>query len=208
MLNCPYNNSCIKPSCDLSCGEFSEFEHWFNRCGLTITNPALRSSVQKINEADNLIKCAESDVNTDSSYIHLSIYSGPQAQQMADLTSYVAICKYCRNIGFYNGVYKLNFSQYIEEIKKSWNNRYNDEKLEDMKLWIRSSKYLIICNLGLVRFGDFESQTLLTLFQERYEQNKFTILVLEKGKFGLPGKADSLFYSKLKKEITSRGVRL
>ena len=207
MLGCPYNNSCIKPSCDLSCGDFSEFEHWANRCGLTITNPALTASESKIKEADQLIQSAKQDIDIDSSYIHISVYSGEKAQLMADLTSYVAICKYCRNIGFYNGVYKLNFSQYLDEIKKSWNTRSN-EKLDDMKIWIASSKYLIICNLGLVRFGDFESQTLLSIFQERYDQEKYTTLILEKGKFSLPGKSDSLFYSKLKKEITSRGVRL
>ena len=207
MIGCPYNNSCIKPTCDLSCSEFSEFEHWSNRCGLTMANPAISAQFEKISEVDKLIQSAKNDVDSDSSYIHIGVYSGEKAQLVADLTSYVVICKYCRNIGFYNGVYKLNFSQYLEEIKKSWNTRVN-EKLDDMKIWIKSSRYLIISNLGLVRFGDFESQTLLSIFQERYDREKYTILVLEKGKFSLPGKSDSLFYSKLKKEITSRGVRI
>lgn len=207
MIGCPYNNTCIKATCDLACSEFSEFEHWSNRCGLSITNPALRVSQDKILEADSLLQEAQLDFKDTSNYIHISVYSGEKAPLMADLTSYVAICKYCRNIGFYNGVYKLNFSQYLDEIKKSWNTRNND-KLDDIKIWIKSSKYLIIYNMGLVRFGDFESQTLLSIFQERYDQEKYTILILEKGKFSLPGKSDSLFYSKLKKEITSRGVQI
>ena len=207
MIGRPYNNTCIKPICDLACSEFSEFEHWSNRCGLTITNPALRANQTKILEADSLIQSARQDIHNDSNYIHISVYSGDKSQFMADLTSYVAICKYCRNIGFYNGVYKLNFSQYLDEIKKSWNTR-NNSKLDDIKIWIKSSKYLVICNMGLVRFGDFESQTLLSIFQERYDQEKYTILILEKGKFSLPGKSDSLFYAKLKKEIASRGVKI
>ena len=207
MLGCPYNNTCIKPNCDLACSEFSEFEHWANRCDLNIANPALRVSQSKILEADKLIQLAKLEAPLESNYIHISVYSGDKAQLMADLISYVAICKYCKNIGFYNGVYKLNFSQYLEEIKKSWNTRNND-KLDDIRIWIRSSKYLVIYNMSLVRFGDFESQTLLSIFQERYDQAKYTIVVLEKGKFSLPGKSDSLFYSKLKKEITSRGVKL
>lgn len=179
-----------------------------NRCGLSITNPALKASKEQIQLAEHLLKKAREDDSIDSNYIHISVHSDEKPQYVADLTSYVAICKYCRNSGFYNGVYKLNFAQYLEEIKKSWNNRYNAEVLEDIKIWVNSAKYLVICNLGLVRFGDFESQTLLSLFQERYDQDKYTIVILEKGKYNLPGKSDSIFYAKLKKEITSRGVRI
>ena len=105
-------------------------------------------------------------------------------------------------------MYKLNFSQYLDETKKSWNTRYNSEHLEDVNIWINSSKYLVISNLGLIRFGDFESQTLLALLQQRYDTDKYTYVFLEKGKYSLLGKSDSLFYSKLKQEFKSRGVNI
>lgn len=208
MLNCPFNNSCIKSSCDYSCSEFSEIIHWMNRCDLTIANPSVRASRDQILSAEKIIQQAVKDTDLDSSYMHISVYCGGKSQFFADLTTYVCICKYCRNIGFYNGTYKLNFSSYLEEIKKSWNSRNNSDSLEDIKLWINSARYLIITNLGLVRFGDFESQTLLSIFQDRYDQNKYTMLFLEKEKFILPGKQDSVFYAKLKNEISIRGVRV
>lgn len=208
MKNCPYNNTCIKYRCDFACKSYAEFEHWANRCSITLLNPLFLSGKDKISQASRIIRKAESDDISRSSYLHLGIYSGDKSQLTADLIAYLAILRYCQGSGLYHGVYKLNFSQYLDEIKKSWNTKSNSEKLEDIKIWIRSSKCLVICNLGLVRFGDFESQTLLSIFQERYDQEKYTIVVLDGGKLSLPGKADSVFYQKLKNEIALRGVRV
>ena len=190
----------------MSCSEFAELEHWMNRCNISLNSPMFSADVSKIKIADDLIKAAHADEGlTNSNYIHLSVYRGDSTPLMADLTSYVAICRYCRNIGFYNGVYKLNFSKYLDEIKKTWSTRHDSYTLEDMKIWVQSSKYLIIYNLGLVRFGDFESQTLLSILQDRYAVDKNTIFILEKGNSGLPGKPDSVFYNKLKREVNLRG---
>lgn len=207
MQNCPYNNTCTKRTCDLACRKFAEFEHWSRRCGFSVKNAVIRASIKELEQADNVLQASMHDEdNYNSNYRHISVCKDAKSQYAADLISYVAICKYCKDIGFYHGVYKLNFSQYLETVKASWNSREPLQELEDMKMWIASAKYLIIYNMGLVRFGDFESQTLLTIFQERYADNNYTILVLEKGDYSLPGKVDSLFYKKLKSEITSRGV--
>ena len=206
MLKCPYNNSCIKAECDLACSEFSEFTHWCNRCNISLSSPAISASFEKIKLADDLIKQAHDDEYLEgSNYIHLSVYRGDNNPLMSDLVSYIAICKYCEHKGFYNGVYKLNFSKYIDEIKKSWTTRQDSIDLENMKIWIQSSNYLVVYNLGLVRFGDFESQTLLTILQDRYDIEKHTIFIMEKGKSALLGKPDSMFYAKLKREVNLRG---
>ena len=208
MNNCLYNNSCIRFKCDLACKPYTEFEHWFNRCGLTTKNPLFLADQSKYEVCNELLKSAELDLRDESNYMHIGVYSGPNAQLVADLTTYLAIIRYCLGCGLYNGVYRLNFSEYLDEIKSSWNNRSNTTSLDNMKIWIKSSKCVIIYNLGLVRFGDFESQTLLSIFQERYDQEKYTIVVLENGKLSLPGKHDSMFYQKLKNEISARGVRV
>jgi hypothetical protein len=137
---------------------------------------------------------------------NIEVFKHSYPLQYADIVSYVAICKYCKNRGLYNGVYKLNFSKYLDEIKQNWNTRANDQKLNDIKIWIESSSYLIIYNLGLVRFGDFESQILLSILQDRIHSK--TAVILEPGKYGLLGKPDSIFFSKLKTEFVSRGVDL
>ena len=208
MKNCPYNNTCIRFKCDRSCKVYTEFEHWSNRCNLTIKNSLFRVDKSKIIRASQLLIAAENDKSSDSNYIHIGVYSGQDSQLIGDLATYLAILKYCSGTGFYNGVYRLNFQNYLDEIKSSWDTRYDSPLLGDMKIWIQSCKCLVIYNLGLIRFGDFESQTLLSIFQERYDETKTTIVVLEGGKFCLPGRNASIFYQKLKNEISSRGVRL
>lgn len=208
MINCPYTNTCTKFRCDFSCKEFSEFEHWMNRCDLSLSNPVTSASSELIEEAEVYINRSLKDFTFDSSYSNLGVVQVPKPAYFADLISYVLILKYCKNIGFYNGAYKLNYASYLDEIKKGWSSRNSSESLEDINIWIQSSKFLVIYNLGLVRFGDFESQTLLSILQNRYGDDKYTIIVLEKGAYCLPGKNDSIFYSKLKKEITSRGAKV
>jgi len=208
MLNCPYTSSCKRLICDFSCKVFAEYSHWTNRCKISLNNPAIKASLDQISLADTLIKKAAEDNLPESSFTTMSVYSGNKPLLIADLVTYLAITRYCKDAGFYNGTYKLDFADYLDETKKSWNNRYNATDLEDMKIWIRSSKYLIITNLGLVKFGDFESQLLLSILQERYEPERYTIIVLDKGRFALPGKQESMFYSKLRNELKLRGVKL
>lgn len=209
MHNCPFNNSCIKAMCDMSCSTRSEFEHWLNRCDIRLTNPVLCASRSEVNTAARVLDATQSakDIrNRDSA--NIGVLSTRNPQYMADLVAYVAISKYCQTNGFYNGVYKLNFSKYLDDIKESWNHRSDSTKLEDKKNWIQSARFLVITNLGFVRFGDFESQTLLNIFQDRYDSDKYTIVVLENERHSLPGKNDSLFYHKLKDELENRSVRL
>ena len=206
---CPFNNSCIKTVCDMSCAQRSEIEHWMNRCGIKLTNPSIQANRREINTAARVLDATQEAAKIrNSGFANIGVLSTKNAQYMADLVAYVAICKYCQTNGFYNGVYKLNFSKYLEDIKSSWNNRSDSTSLEDVKNWINSARFLIITNLGFVRFGDFESQTLLNIFQDRYDSDKFTIVVLEDSKYSLPGKSDSLFYNKLKNELENRSVRL
>lgn len=208
MKNCPYNNSCIRLRCDRSCKTYTEFEHWANRCGLTVKSPIFCAEQSKIEIASEILKKAQNDALPNSNYLHLGVYSGSDFQVIGDLITYLAIVKYCSGAGLYNGVYRLNFSQYLEETKNSWDRSYDTSFLDDIKIWLRTCRCLIIFNLSLIRFGDFESQTLLSIFQQRYDQNKSTIVVLEGGRLCLPGKLDSIFYQKLKNEMTLRGVRL
>lgn len=209
MHNCPFNNSCIKTVCDMSCSSKSEFEHWMHRCDLKLTNPMVNASRTDINTAARVLDATQdAKIIRNSNAANIGVLSTKNPQYMADLVAYVAISKYCQGNGFYNGVYKLNFSKYLEDIKESWNSRTDPTKLEDKRNWIQASKFLVISNLGFVRFGDFESQTLLNIFQDRYDSDKFTIVVLEDSKHSLPGKSDSLFYKKLRDELDHRSVRL
>ena len=75
------------------------------------------------------------------------------------------------------------------------------EELEYMNIWARSAKILIISNFDYVNFGDFESQTLLNLLQERQNGELTTILVTPSLKTLVSSKA-SIFFNSLKTRLS------
>jgi hypothetical protein len=62
-----------------------------------------------------------------------------------------------------------------------------------MKIWSETSKVLIISNFDYVNFGDFESQTMLNLIQQRQANNLVTILVSPQIGSLVSGKKSSFF---------------
>ena len=53
-----------------------------------------------------------------------------------------------------------------------------------------------------------ESQTLMRMYQSRNDVNKYTINVLGNGKYPIVGKSESIFYARIKDEMSLRGVSL
>lgn len=183
---------------------FAEYSHWADRCDIKITNPAFKAKREDIVKADSILAKAEED-DPNAAFNHLSAPKVNNVIFTTDITTLYTIHKYCQGIGFYNGVYKLDLFQYFEDVKGTWNNRRPQGNLEDIDIWIKSSRVLVIYNISMVRFGDFESQTLLRILQDRYDPEKRTVIVLEE-KFGLVGKSDSMFFIRLRDELKSRGV--
>ena len=69
-----------------------------------------------------------------------------------------------------------------------------------------SAKLLIISNLDYVNFGDFESQTLLTLLQDRERKDVTTILVSPPPN-QLVGKPTSLFFKSLRSKLSEAVIK-
>ena len=168
---------------------------------------AMTQDLTSVFSYEQMLEDAHSDVGK-SQYSGISVIETTKPIQYADSLSYTIILKYCLGQGFYGGVYELNFYSYLKAIQESWSSRRQDAELENIKIWIASCQYLVIYNLSLVRFGDFESQTLLSIFQERSIPDKYTVIILESGDYSLLGKPDSAFFAKLKKEMSARGVRV
>jgi hydroxymethylpyrimidine pyrophosphatase-like HAD family hydrolase len=122
----------------------------------------------------------------------------------ADLLSYVAICKYGLHTGMRNGVYKLNFQEYIDIQKQSWNNNGTDA-LNYINACITSSRYIVIYGLDNLKFKDFESQEFLKLLDKKSSiENKVYII----SSHNLIGEGDfyRILQQRLKKEIANVNI--
>ena len=190
MFNCVFTPYCTNETCDLACPRHAEILYWMKRCNLDINNPVLNSSSTKIQYVTELIK---NNLNT------ICVFKADKPIDSANLFSYVAICNYGLGTGLNGGVYHLNFQNYIDELKRSWQTKFDSEDLMNIRIWNQSANYLIISNLEYVKFGDFESQTLLSLLQSRDKPSKSTFIILNK-KEPLIG-SDSVFFSRLRNKL-------
>lgn len=171
MNNCIFTSHCMEAFCDKSCPMYVETSYLLERNNINMTNPIFYHHSDKIPKILKLIEdneeklwgyVASGDINT---------------IEAADLITYCAICKYWKGSQLHCTVYNLRYSKYLDEMKKSWNAKVESETYEYMKIWAESAKVLIISNFDYVKFGDFESQTMLNLIQSRQAARLTTILV-------------------------------
>lgn len=187
MFDCIFTPHCTRTNCDFACPIHAEITYWMERCNIEIDNPVLLSTDTELKEAQKII---------DSSLGCIRAIEASDTTKMGDLLSYVAICLHGIGTAFSNGIYKLNFSNYIESIKRSWQTREEPSNLEYARIWSESARYTIINGLDYVKFGDFESQTLLQILQSRKSAQKATILVIP-GIDQLVGQHTSVFFTRL-----------
>ena len=170
MYNCIFTAHCTEAFCDRSCPILVETSYLLERNNINMNSPVFSASESSVRKMLNVLEQAEGKVG---SYIA----SGSETTiQAAELLTYCAICKYWKGSRLHCNVYNLKYSKFIDETKKSWSNP-DLESYEYMKIWSETSKVLIISNFDYVNFGDFESQTLLNLIQQRQSQGQTTILV-------------------------------
>lgn len=169
MNDCIYSANCTYKQCDLACPAHAEIRYWLDRCDIDKNSAVFKVSKDQLNQAIRELETHDGKVFT---------FRANDTVKASDTFSYCAICLHGRGTAFTGGVYRLNFHKYIDEIRKSWNTRYESDWLEYARIWSASADYLIISHLDYIRFNDFESQTLLTLMQDRVKPNKTTVVIV------------------------------
>lgn len=193
MNNCIFTAHCSELTCDKSCPIFTETSYLLERNGLSFTNPVFKSDSSSIEFMNSVLENTSRGIGRCT----VTKKAPPAVQRMttverADLLTYCAICLNWRGSRLHCNVYHLRYSMYLQNLRDSWGGRA-PESLEYMKIWAESSKILIISNLDFVNFGDFESQTLLNLVQNRQASgfttyfvvpNQGKVIVKDKSPFG------------------------
>lgn len=171
MHNCIFTAHCMESCCDKSCPMLVETSYLLERNNISMSSPVFYKYSDKIDTFCKLIDDAEGRL---SGYV---VTKDMTTTEAADLITYCAICKYWKGSQLHCTVYNLRFSKYLDELKKSWNSKLESESLEFMNIWTESAKVLIISNFDYIKFGDFESQTMLNMIQTRQAAGLTTIFV-------------------------------
>ena len=197
MHDCIFTAHCTEHVCDRSCPILAETSYLLERNGIDLNSKVFDLSAKEIFQFQTIL-----DKSIDSVGVMLSDNTVVDAEKL----TFVAICNNWEHSQLHCTVYNLKFSKYLEEIKKSWNTHVESETLEYMRIWLDAAKVLIISNFDYVNFGDFESQMMLTLLQDRQARGKTTIFVSPPLDMLVSSKA-SIFFNNLKLKFT-RAVKV
>lgn len=194
MNNCIFTAHCTELTCDRSCPAYVETSYLLERNEINFNNLALYADKSMIDQA---VKVLDKSVGNIGAHVVSGRYT---TIQWADTITYAAICQNWQGSQLHTTVYNLRLSKYLDMTKRSWGMKGEPDDLEYMNIWARSAKILIISNFDYVNFGDFESQTLLNLLQERQNGELTTILVTPPLKSLVSSKA-SIFFNSLKTRL-------
>lgn len=190
MQKCIYTAHCAEFICDKSCPILAETSYLLERNDIPLISEVFVTDEDLIIKMQNVLKKSENK---------FTVALSGSTVKSAELLTYCAICQNWKGNRLHCNVYNLKFSKFIDLNKKSWSSRNDAPELEYIRVWSDKAKILIISNIDFVTFGDFESQTLLNLIQNRQNRNQSTILVSPVIE-NLNGKG--LFFTHLQKMMT------
>lgn len=168
MFNCIFTPYCMESFCDKSCPRLVETSYLLDRNDINIGSHVFSEK----SEIYRILEDSFSDITSG-----LGVLVTNDTVRYSNILTYLNICKFWRGSRLHCDVYNLRYSKYIDSLKSTWNGSSESEELQYMKIWSNSAKVLIISNFDYVKFGDFESQTMLNLLQSRQSDGKVTILV-------------------------------
>lgn len=171
MYNCMFTAHCTEPFCDKSCPTLVETSYLLERNKIDFNSPVFK-------ELQYLTEPVLRDLAKNETGIQTFFVNSKDSVKVADFITYCEICKNWKGSRLHCTVYNLRYSRFLDDVKKSWGMKQEPEDLEYQRIWIDTCKVLIVSNTDYVKFGDYETQTLLNLIQSRQVGDKKTILIV------------------------------
>lgn len=201
MFNCIFTSHCTEPFCDKSCPILVETSYLLERNGIDLNNPVFKEMYPYL---DSVLK----QLDKTTSGVQTFFVNSKDSVKVADFLTYCEICRNWKGSRLHCTVYNIKYSRYLDMLKKSWGLKNEPEDLEYARIWIDTCKVLVVSNMDYVKFGDFETQTLLNILQQRSSGDKKTIIVtpkLDRLVSGGSGTAN-LFFESLKQILNANKV--
>ena len=191
MHDCIFTGFCVNGECDKACPDYVESSYLLERNNISLKSNVFHADPKLLQKYSTIVNNSEGRLTT---------VIANNTNEAAELLTYCGICKYWKHSRLHMVVYNLRFSQYLDNLQKSWNTKGMAEDTEYTKIWSESAKLLIISNIDYVNFKEFQCTTLLSLIQNRDAKGLSTIVVSPQIK-ALAG--DGNFFSQMKNIFTN-----
>lgn len=192
MHDCIFTGFCVNGECDKACPDYVESTYLMEKNNISLKSSVFHADPKLIQKYFNIVTSAEEK--------KLTTVIANNTNEAAELLTYCGICKHWKHSRLHMVVYNLRFSQYLDNVQKSWNTKGMTEETEYVKIWSENAKLLIISNIDYVNFKEFQCQTLLSLIQNR-DANKLSTIIVSPQIKSLAG--DGAFFSQMKNLMTN-----
>lgn len=202
MYNCIFTPHCTEPFCDKSCPILVETSYLLERNKIEMNNAVFHEMYYKL---DSVMR----DLAKNETGIQTFFVNSKDTVKVSDFITYCEICKNWKGSRLHCNVYNLKYSRFLDDVKKSWGMKQEPEDLEYQRIWIDTCKVLVVSNMDYVKFGDFETQTLLNILQSRQSGDKKTIIItppINRIVTSGSGNSSNLFFESLKQILNSTKV--
>lgn len=186
-----FTGFCVNGSCDKSCPDYVESSYLLERNNISFNSSVFHADPKLVSKYSNIIANSEGKLAT---------IIASNTNEAAELVTYCGICKHWKHSRLSVVVYNLRFSQYVDNIQKSWSTKGNSEDTEYSEIWAKQAKLLIVSNIDYVNFREFQCTTLLKLIQNRAADGLSTIIISPQIS-ALSG--DGNFFSQLKQILSN-----
>ena len=103
--------------------------------------------------------------------------------------------------------FMLNYRKYTDSYRRSWTTGEEPDSLQEARYNAEHCCTLIITGLDTMIFGDFESQTLLALLEDRNEAKQSTIIVMsDVDSINTNSRSTTTFVRSLREELRKRVI--
>lgn len=165
--NCVFDSYCTNSLCDRSCPSWAQMDYLMMRNGLTDNSRPFKMKSASLRKYIDAYERYPGK---------LTVLVSSDPIRCAEIMSYISVCNNWNGSAMRVRSYHLLFSQYIDSMQSSWNNK-NSGDFEYTELWAKSCNSLVISSIDYVNFKDYQSQVLLQLIQDREREGKTTIVV-------------------------------
>lgn len=197
---CMYSNVCTEYECNLTCIKGVTSEYYVNASNF----PLYSSEFMNYYDDEDFVKFGNIIKDHRRGY---GVVVSKGRKYLSDAFFYAAMIIENYHSLYWPEAFMLNYRKYTDAYKRSWTTGEEPDSLQEARYNAEHCCTLIITGLDTMIFGDFESQTLLALLEDRNKAKQSTILVMsDVDNINTNSRSTTTFVRSLREELRKRVI--
>lgn len=197
---CMYSNVCTEYECNRTCIKGVTSEYYVNASNF----PLYSSEFMNYYNDEDFVKFGNIIKDHRRGY---GVVVSKGRKYLSDAFFYAAMVIENYHSLYWPEAFMLNYRKYTDAYKRSWTTGEEPDSLQEARYNAEHCCTLIITGLDTMIFGDFESQTLLALLEDRNKAKQSTILVMsDVDNINTNSRSTTTFVRSLREELRKRVI--